>query len=371
MKDGTKLISKGVAKPIPRKSTSVGGVDIFGGSNQYQPSALSIQPRKSVPPRPSFGLPKPANRPIPPFNMPSKAVSPVRRSSLGLGRVGVVLEPANGMFKVTALCPGSPADINGIGIGDRIIKIDGKVARHMSKIDAIAKLRGPIGSNVKLSVIRQGMSRIEEIFIQRAKCAPPNPNYRKVAAGRGSGYAMSPPYVKQPSSSYPTSSYQAQPQASYQPRGAYQQPVTPQYGQGVPMHQSHNQGGLSSGRNYRAVPLRNHFIPVRVMFEIPSAALIGNPVMKFKPDGNQLTAPANVDTKPLPKGRTATTKAFYASVNLDPGSYTVIAKFSKRHPFQTNLHRRGTATWKKVIVGNEPVAIRLINGEIKIAATAR
>jgi carboxyl-terminal processing protease len=66
-----------------------------------------------------------------------------------------------GSFKDT------PAFKAGIQAGDRIIKIEGESTKEMSLIEAVKKLRGPKGSEVTISIHREGWTDLKEFTIIR------------------------------------------------------------------------------------------------------------------------------------------------------------------------------------------------------------
>lgn len=72
------------------------------------------------------------------------------------GGVGMEVAVENGVLKVISPIEGSPADLAGIKPGDLITEIDGKQTRGMVVYDAVKLLRGPKGSNVTVTVTREG-----------------------------------------------------------------------------------------------------------------------------------------------------------------------------------------------------------------------
>jgi S1-C subfamily serine protease len=66
-----------------------------------------------------------------------------------------------------AIYPGDPAERAGLRVGDRILRIDGEDADHMSAADVIQRLRGEIGTTVGVSVAR-GNGETADVFITRA-----------------------------------------------------------------------------------------------------------------------------------------------------------------------------------------------------------
>ena len=70
------------------------------------------------------------------------------------GGLGIEITMENGFVKVVSPIDDTPADKAGILPEDLIISVDGESIVGLTLNDAVEKLRGPIGSNVKISVQR-------------------------------------------------------------------------------------------------------------------------------------------------------------------------------------------------------------------------
>jgi carboxyl-terminal processing protease len=82
--------------------------------------------------------------------------------------IGVEVVPGKGGVSVVRRMVGSPAERAGIQTGDVIVKIDG-VAVDPSDLDsAIARMRGPEGSPIRLAVHRAGAPALLEFQVERA-----------------------------------------------------------------------------------------------------------------------------------------------------------------------------------------------------------
>jgi carboxyl-terminal processing protease len=81
--------------------------------------------------------------------------------------IGAELGVKNGILTVIAPLQGTPADKAGLRAGDKIIKIDGKVAGDMSIEDAVGQIRGPKDTAVVLTIFREGSKDTQEISITR------------------------------------------------------------------------------------------------------------------------------------------------------------------------------------------------------------
>jgi carboxyl-terminal processing protease len=73
--------------------------------------------------------------------------------------LGLEVGMENGLIKVIAPIDGSPAAEAGMQPGDMILKLDNQPVKGMSLGDAVAKMRGPKGSEIELTVGRAGESR--------------------------------------------------------------------------------------------------------------------------------------------------------------------------------------------------------------------
>src|SRR5262249_18112812 len=84
--------------------------------------------------------------------------------------IGISFEIRDGFITVLAPLEGTPAYRLGIRPGDRIVGIDGeKVASNVTTDDVFKKLRGPAGSQVHVSIQREGEEQPLEYDIERAK----------------------------------------------------------------------------------------------------------------------------------------------------------------------------------------------------------
>ncbi len=70
--------------------------------------------------------------------------------------VGMEIDVRDGVLTVVAPLKGTPAETAGIKAGDQIVTIDGKSTDGISTDKAVAKIRGPVGTTVKFTLIRDG-----------------------------------------------------------------------------------------------------------------------------------------------------------------------------------------------------------------------
>jgi len=72
-----------------------------------------------------------------------------------------------GQIIVVAPLPGTPAEQRGVQAGDKILAIDGVDTFGMTVEEAISKIRGPKGTDVTLTITRDGFDSATDIIITR------------------------------------------------------------------------------------------------------------------------------------------------------------------------------------------------------------
>ncbi|MDD9875264.1 MAG: S41 family peptidase [Gammaproteobacteria bacterium] len=98
-----------------------------------------------------------------------KAFKDMRMATEGkFGGLGIEVAAEGGLIKVVAPLDGTPAQRAGIRAGDIIEMLDGVPVRGMSLRDAVDKMRGPPGSEIVLTISREGQSDALDISLKRA-----------------------------------------------------------------------------------------------------------------------------------------------------------------------------------------------------------
>lgn len=85
------------------------------------------------------------------------------------GGLGIVIGLKDGDLTVVAPLEGTPAWKAGIKSKDKIIKIGNEATINMNLNEAVEKLRGKVGSQVTLTITREGISDPFEVTLTRAK----------------------------------------------------------------------------------------------------------------------------------------------------------------------------------------------------------
>ena len=80
------------------------------------------------------------------------------------GGLGIEITMEDGVVKVVSPIDETPAALAGMQSGDLIIGINGESIRGLSINDAVSQLRGPIGSNVTITVVRNKQEPFELVI---------------------------------------------------------------------------------------------------------------------------------------------------------------------------------------------------------------
>ncbi len=81
--------------------------------------------------------------------------------------IGIEISMRDGMLTVVSPIEDTPAFHQGLRAADRIVRIDGESTKDISLMDAVKKLRGPKGSEVVVSIMREGWAEFKDITIVR------------------------------------------------------------------------------------------------------------------------------------------------------------------------------------------------------------
>lgn len=101
------------------------------------------------------------------------------------GGLGIEVGIENGFIKVISPLDDTPASKAGIEAGDLIIKIDGKPVKGMALDQAVDAMRGPRGSEVELTIVREGMRQPFDVKLKRDVIKVQSVRSRVLEAGFG------------------------------------------------------------------------------------------------------------------------------------------------------------------------------------------
>lgn len=82
--------------------------------------------------------------------------------------VGMEIGIRKGILTVIAPLKDTPAERAGIKSGDKILKIDDEASAELSVEEAVGLIRGPHGTKVKLTILRNGEDETKTIEVERA-----------------------------------------------------------------------------------------------------------------------------------------------------------------------------------------------------------
>lgn len=83
------------------------------------------------------------------------------------GGLGIEVTQENGFVKVVSPIDGTPADEAGIEAGDFITHVDGEPVLGMTLDEAVDLMRGPVGSDILITVVREGDTEPFDVTITR------------------------------------------------------------------------------------------------------------------------------------------------------------------------------------------------------------
>lgn len=72
------------------------------------------------------------------------------------GGLGIEITVRDRQLTIVAPIEGTPADRAGLEPGDRIVRISGEPTKDMTLLEAVRRLRGPKGSEVTITILREG-----------------------------------------------------------------------------------------------------------------------------------------------------------------------------------------------------------------------
>jgi carboxyl-terminal processing protease len=81
--------------------------------------------------------------------------------------LGISVQMDDGAVKVVSPFKGSPAEKAGIKAGDYITHINGKLIYGLDIDDAVEQMRGPAGSTIRLSLVREGRDEPFDVTVTR------------------------------------------------------------------------------------------------------------------------------------------------------------------------------------------------------------
>lgn len=100
--------------------------------------------------------------------LPAEDFDTMRVQTRGeFGGLGIEVTQENGFVKVVTPIDDTPAEKAGVQSGDFITKVDGEATLGMTLDDAVDLMRGPVGSEIVITIVREGTDEPFDITIVR------------------------------------------------------------------------------------------------------------------------------------------------------------------------------------------------------------
>ena len=100
--------------------------------------------------------------------MPADEYADMKVQTRGsFGGLGIEVTQENGVVKVVSPMDGTPAAAAGIQTGDFITHVDGESVMGLSLDQAVDKMRGPVGSEITITVVREGTPEPFDVTLTR------------------------------------------------------------------------------------------------------------------------------------------------------------------------------------------------------------
>jgi carboxyl-terminal processing protease len=100
--------------------------------------------------------------------LPPAEYDEVREDTSGtFGGLGIEVTMEDGIVKVVAPMDETPAARAGVLANDLIVEIDGESIQGLSLDQAVDKMRGPVGTDIEITVVREGVSQPLEFSMTR------------------------------------------------------------------------------------------------------------------------------------------------------------------------------------------------------------
>ncbi len=119
--------------------------------------------------------------------LPPEALEELQVDTQGeFGGIGIEITMQEGVLTVISPIEGTPASRAGIQAGDRIVKVDGELTKDMMLWEAVKKMRGPKGTAVVITVLREETP--EPIDVELVRDIIPIESVRSAMIRDGFGY---------------------------------------------------------------------------------------------------------------------------------------------------------------------------------------
>ncbi|MGE0736977.1 MAG: S41 family peptidase [Alphaproteobacteria bacterium] len=101
----------------------------------------------------------------------------------GYSGIGISIQVVDGVTKVAAVMPSAPAEIAGLRVNDTITRVNGQPIQGFTLRQVVNELRGPEGTAVKLTVVRENVVAPLDVSVERRHIVPDTVVYRREGDG--------------------------------------------------------------------------------------------------------------------------------------------------------------------------------------------
>lgn len=101
------------------------------------------------------------------------------------GGLGIEITVKDGYLTVISPIEDTPAFRAGIKSGDQILKIENTLTKDMSIVDAVKRMRGPKGSKVTITIMREGLERPKDFTLVRDIIQVKSVKFKTLDSGYG------------------------------------------------------------------------------------------------------------------------------------------------------------------------------------------
>jgi carboxyl-terminal processing protease len=101
------------------------------------------------------------------------------------GGIGIEITVRDGVLTVVSPLEGTPAYELGIQAGDQILRVDGEPTKEMTLMEAVKKMRGPKGTNVVLTIMREEFAKPQDFVVTRDTIAIKSVRSKTLEPGYG------------------------------------------------------------------------------------------------------------------------------------------------------------------------------------------
>ncbi|MEL6280028.1 MAG: S41 family peptidase [Pseudomonadota bacterium] len=101
--------------------------------------------------------------------LPPQSFEEMQEQTKGeFGGLGIEVTMENGLVKVVAPIDDTPAAAAGLQANDLVSELDGEAVLGLTLSEAVEKMRGPVGSDITLTILREGVEEPFQVTITRA-----------------------------------------------------------------------------------------------------------------------------------------------------------------------------------------------------------